>query len=193
VRSAARKLAANDALWCLGEIVFFYLSNVGNVGQPFGDASYIGRAALAKLIAFDHPIGQFLLTDTEVGARHRVRLRWKSVFSLLGEPDLIVPDANMLTGDKLFGSTAEGYLFCPFLAGADALAVRVLPPLAHATTRAPAGIYADADGMTPHSLIASCSARWAVSAAPEGLAAFFAVAALDAATGTTTQDVIVSP
>jgi hypothetical protein len=38
---------------------------VGNVGQPFGDASYIGSAALAKLIAFDHPIGQFLLTDTE--------------------------------------------------------------------------------------------------------------------------------
>jgi hypothetical protein len=65
VRSVARKLAANDALWCLGGIVFFYLSYVGNVGQPFGDASYIGRAALAKLIAFDHPIGQFLVADME--------------------------------------------------------------------------------------------------------------------------------
>jgi hypothetical protein len=38
---------------------------VGNVGQPSGDAIYIGRAALPKLIAFDHPIGQFLFTDTE--------------------------------------------------------------------------------------------------------------------------------
>jgi hypothetical protein len=63
VRSVARKLAANDALWCLGGIVFFYLSNVDNVGQPSGDASYIGRVALAKLIAFDHPIGQFLVAD----------------------------------------------------------------------------------------------------------------------------------
>ena len=65
MRSVARKLATNDALWCLGEIVFYYLSDVGNVGQPSGDASYIGSAALAELIAVDRPIGQILLTDTE--------------------------------------------------------------------------------------------------------------------------------
>ena len=38
---------------------------MGNVGQPFGDASYIGRTALAKLIAFEHPVSHILVADTE--------------------------------------------------------------------------------------------------------------------------------